>query len=426
MNLSADDLWVMATAALCAASCAIPGVFLVVKREALIADALSHAILPGIVLGYMLSGTRDPFIMLLGAGVAGLAATLMTSMIHRLRIAPHDAGLGIVFTTFFACGVLILSAVARNVDLDPGCVLYGLIEFIPFHTWRIGGIDVPRAFIILLGIFVFNLLLATLFVKELTITIFDPFLANTLGFNTKILSYGLTTIVTITVVGSFEAVGSIVVVSMFITPAATAALLSHRLVSMQYLAIVFGTLSAVFGYLAALSYNTTVAGMMSVVAGLFFVGAVFLSPQQGVIPTLLRRVRLRFTIASDDIRGMLFRWHEVVGVELRKPLHDTDIIAALRSPLLARCALRFLCNHGDIIRVTDGSLRLTERGKVEAAALVRSHRLWETYLAKHLGLPLDHVHAASERTEHFIGRALARDIAREVASDTDPHGKEIP
>jgi hypothetical protein len=229
-----------------------------------------------------------------------------------------------------------------------------------------------------------------------------------------------------TAVGSFEAVGSIVVVSMFITPAATAALLTHRLASMIFLAIFFGTLSAVCGYLAALVYNTTVAGMMSVVAALFFVGAALLSPQQGVIPALLRRVRLRFTIASDDIRGMLFRWHEVVGMELRKPLHDSDIIAALRSPLLARCALKILSTNGDIIRVADGSLRLTERGKVEAAALVRSHRLWETYLAKHLGLPLDHLHTASERTEHFIGRALARDIAHDVDSKTDPHGKDIP
>jgi manganese/zinc/iron transport system permease protein len=426
MNLSPDDLWVMATAALCAASCAIPGVFLVVKREALVADALSHAILPGIVLGYIISGSREPLIMLIGAGIAGLAAMTMTTLLQRLRIARHDAGLGIVFTSFFAVGVLLLSAVARNVDLDPGCVLYGLIEFIPFHTWTVGGIDVPRACIILLGIFSLNVVLVTLFAKELTIAFFDPFLAHTLGFNPRALSYGLMATVTITAVGSFEAVGSIVVVSMFITPAATAALLTQRLSKMIYLAVCMGILSAIAGYLGALSYNTTVAGMMSIVAAILFGGAMLLSPQQGILSTLIRRTTLRFRIASDDIRGMLFRWHEVVTIEHPKPLRDRDIITALRSPLLARVALRILYNNGDIIRSADGSLRLTERGKVEAAALVRSHRLWETYLAKHLGLPLDHLHAASERTEHFIGRALARDIARDVESSTDPHGKEIP
>ena len=213
---------------------------------------------------------------------------------------------------------------------------------------------------------------------------------------------------------------------MFIAPAATAYLLTRRLAPMVALAVVMGCLSAWMGYLGALRFNTSVAGMMSVSAGGLFAVALFLAPQQGLLASLLRRGALRYQITLDDIRGILYRWHEVVGDAQQEPLRSQDIFAALGSTLTVWIALRSLILRGEVCRVSDASLRLTERGKVEAATLVRSHRLWESYLAKHLGLPLDHLHAPSERTEHYIGRALARDIERDVARITDPHGKEIP
>jgi manganese/zinc/iron transport system permease protein len=421
-----EDLWIIATCACCAVACSVPGVFLMLRRSSMLGDAVSHAILPGLAVAFIISGSREPFIMVVGALAAGLLTSFLSSLLHRTTIIKEDSSLGVVFTTFFAVGVILIGMVARQVDLDPGCVLYGLAEFTPFDTIRVGGYYVPRSFVWLSLNLIGNVALVTVFYKELKLSTFDPGLATTLGFNVSAIHYALMTCVTITAVAAFEAVGSILVVSMLITPAAAAYLLSNRLSGVLFLAALLGACSAVFGYGGALYLNTSVAGMMSVTSGAMFVLALLFSPSHGYVRKVLVRGRMQQQIARDDILGMLFRWHEVVGKEERQPLHLSEITAALDRGMLTRFALRSLERSGDVVQLRDGSLRLTERGIVEASALVRSHRLWETYLAKHLGLPIDHLHDASERTEHFIGRALAREIEQEVSAAKDPHGRTIP
>jgi manganese/zinc/iron transport system permease protein len=305
-------------------------------------------------------------------------------------------------------------------------VLYGLVEFSPFDTVRIFSLDLPRSFVVLSIIALVNAALVALFFKELTISTFDHQLASTLGFNPRLLDYALMVMVTITAVASFEAVGSILVVSMLITPAAAAYLLSTRLSHIILLAVLIGASSAVGGYAGALSLNTSVAGMMSVVAAVLFVAALLFSPTDGVIKNRMNSLMLRYRIYRDDILGMLYRWHEVVGRDRRNPLASTDIVSALGTSPLVRLALLSLRRNGEIVTSNAGALHLSERGMVEAAALVRSHRLWEAYLAKHLGLPKDHLHEPSERTEHFIGRALARELQEDLSTSKDPHGRSIP
>ncbi len=426
VNFSTDELWVIATAAVCAIACAIPGVFLMLKRASLLGDAVSHAILPGLAIAFIVSGSRNPIIMMLGALAAGILTASFSTWLRSIRVIKQDAALGIVFTSFFALGVILISWAARQVDLDPGCVLYGLVEFSPFDTVRIFSLDLPRSFVVLSIIALVNAALVALFFKELTISTFDHQLASTLGFNPRLLDYALMVMVTITAVASFEAVGSILVVSMLITPAAAAYLLSTRLSHIILLAVLIGASSAVGGYAGALSLNTSVAGMMSVVAAVLFVAALLFSPTDGVIKNRMNSLMLRYRIYRDDILGMLYRWHEVVGRDRRNPLASTDIVSALGTSPLVRLALLSLRRNGEIVTSNAGALHLSERGMVEAAALVRSHRLWEAYLAKHLGLPKDHLHEPSERTEHFIGRALARELQEDLSTSKDPHGRSIP
>ncbi len=425
-NLSIDELWVIATAAVCAIACAIPGVFLMLKRASLLGDAISHAILPGLAVAFMVSGSRNPIVMMFGALIAGILTASLSTSLRSLRVIKEDAALGIVFTSFFALGVILISWTARSVDLDPGCVLYGLVEFSAFDTVQIFSLDVPRSFVNLSIMAVINAFLVTVFFKELTIAIFDRQLAATLGLYPRLLNYALMVLVTITTVASFEAVGSILVVSMLITPAATAYLLSTRLSHIIILAVLIGVCSAVGGYAGALSLNTSVAGMMSVIAALFFVAALLLSPTDGVIKNRINALTLRYRIYRDDIMGMLYRWHEVVGRDRRNPLNSSDIGSAFGSSPLVKLALWSLRRKGEIVVSPGGSLHLSERGLVEAAAVIRSHRLWEAYLAKHLGLPEDHLHESSERTEHFIGRALARELQEDLSTSKDPHGRSIP
>jgi manganese/zinc/iron transport system permease protein len=426
INLSTDELWVVATAAVCAIACAIPGVFLMLKRSSLLGDAVSHAILPGIAVAFIVSGSRNPIIMMLGALVAGLMTASLSAYLKTLRIIKEDAALGIVFTSFFALGVILISWAARSVDLDPGCVLYGLVEFSPFDTVKIFQLELPRSFMTLSIIALVNAALVTIFFKELAIATFDPQLASTLGFNPRLLEYALMIVVTITAVASFEAVGSILVVSMLITPAATAFLLSSRLSHILLIAIALGVSSAIGGYAGALALNTSVAGMMSVVGAVLFVVAIVVSPTSGVIKTHYSAALLRYRIHRDDILGMLYRWHEAGGRDRHTPLTSLDIGGALGHSPLVKLALWSLRRDGEIVTSREGALHLSERGLIDAAAVVRSHRLWEAYLAKHLGLPKDHLHELSERTEHFIGRALARELQDDLSTSKDPHGRTIP
>lgn len=424
--LSADEIWVVATCAVCAFACAIPGVFLILSRSSLLADGISHSALAGIGTAFLLSHSRSPLFMLTGALTAGLLTAWLTSAITKARVIKPDAALGVVFTTLFAIGVIIISSVAREVDLDPGCVLYGLPEFIPFDTITLLSIEVPRAFLWLFGVFVINTLLCGLFWKELTISTFDKQLARALGFYPTRVHYGLLTCVAVTIVLSFEALGSIVVISMLITPAAAAYIISDKLIRIIALACVLGGLSAIVGFYGALAVNSSVAGMMSVSAGIFFIAALCFAPHRGIVPLFLSQTILSYRIVRDDILGLLFRWHEATIQQPIPPLTKHTLVEEINRPLVIKLALFSLSIRGDILAAPDGSLRLSERGLVEAKALIRSHRLWEAYLAKHLPLPMDHLHAPSERTEHFIGRALARDIAEEIESQKDPHGKIIP
>lgn len=419
LNLSSTDLWIIATAAACALACSLVGSFLILRRQALIGDAVSHSILPGLAMAFIITGSRSPMPMLLGAICAGVGSAFLTTLLsHRLRI-DNDASMGIVFTTFFAVGVILITATARIVDLDPGCVLYGLLEFSPFDTISIGGYEMPRAFVWLSVMFIVNLLAITIFFKELVLHAFDPHFATTLGFSSKALHYVFMTLVTATAVASFEAVGSIIVISMLITPGATAFLLTRRVSTLLVTACVLSLISAVAGYLLALHFNTSVAGMMSVVSGLLFALAVVCSPRQGVLRQAYVTFFIRLQIATEDLLGTLYRRAER-GLA---PLSGRDIV---QNRFLTLLALRKLTRR-DILTVSaDDSLVLTPAGLVEAASIVRSHRLWESYLAKNLPLPADHLHSPSEVAEHYTDTTMAKELAKEVAQNVDPHGREIP
>ena len=278
-----DDLWTIAVASCCSISCGVLGCFLVLRRLSLLGDAISHAILPGLALAFILSGTRSPAAMLAGAMCVGLLTALVSGALHRWGRVPEDASMGVVFTTLFAGGVMLVTVAARDVDLDPGCVLYGLIEFAPFDTLAIAGAQIPRSFVWLGASMAINIGLIAVFYKELKIACFDPALATTLGISATLVHYGLMTAVTATAVASFEAVGSILVVAMLVAPGATAQLLTDRLARMLWWAGAVALLSAVGGYVLAVYFNTSVAGMIATVSLGLFVAAAVGAPTHGVI-----------------------------------------------------------------------------------------------------------------------------------------------
>jgi manganese/zinc/iron transport system permease protein len=231
------------------------------------------------------------------------------------------------------------------------------------------------------------------------------------------------TLVAVTAVASFEAVGSILVVAMLIVPAATAHLLTDRLLLMVVYSAGVGIGSSVLGYWAASVWNTNIAGMMTVAAGFLYGLAVFFSPRYGICSKVVQNVRMSLRVLREDLLAMLYRVEEI---DATKQLSAAEATAAVDGGWLARFALRRMEQNGRILRHGD-ALQLTEQGRQAARQLVRTHRLWETYLVQQLGMPSDHVHEPAHRVEHFIDEHLRQEIESEVDTDgPDPHGREIP
>jgi manganese/zinc/iron transport system permease protein len=275
--LTADDLWTMATAVLASVACGLVGCFLVLRRLSMLGDTISHAVLPGIAGAFLLTGTRDVLPMLLGATVVGVATALLSSGLDRWARVDRDAAMGVTFTTFFAMGVVMISLAARQVDLDPGCVLYGLLEFVPFDTVTLAGMQVPRAAAWLGTALVVDALLVVAFLKQLRACSFDPAHAASLGLRVGLVHMGVMAAVAANTVVAFEAVGSILVVAMLVAPGATARLWTDRLTPMLWLACAIAASTAVVGYLAALELNTSVAGMIATLSMVGYLGSIALT-----------------------------------------------------------------------------------------------------------------------------------------------------
>lgn len=414
-----DDLWVAGTAVLCCVACALPGCFLVLRRMALLGDAISHAILPGLALAFLFTQSRAPLPMLLGALVVGVLTAFLTSGLTRWARVPEDASMGVVFSTMFALGVILITWAARGVDIDPGCVLYGLIEFVPFDTFRVGPVEIPRSFAWLFVVLAVNAGLIGLFFKELRIVCFDATLATTMGISATVVHYGLMTLVAGTAVASFEAAGSILVVAMLVAPGATAHLLTDRLAPMLWISAAVAAASAILGYIGAVVLDTSVAGMIASVSLGIFVLAACLAPRHGVIAKQLRRLDLAVRIRAEDLLADMYRAYEG-GADAAR-----DASCSAASGLLGRLACRRLRRRG-LVKVQGPRLTATPAGLGVAQRLVRAHRLWETFLADRLGRDPGLVHEGAHRAEHFLSDEIQDLLEAEEPAALDPHGKPIP
>ncbi len=431
------DGWIILVGVLSACSCTLLGNYLVLRKMSLMGDAISHAVLPGLAIAFLVSGSRSALPMLFGAIAAGALTTVLTEAVVRFGKVEQGAAMGVVFSVLFALGLILIRQAADHVDLDPGCVLYGNIAQIPLDAF---GETLPPAAINLLIVMALNLLCVGLFYKELKITTFDPELASALGINAQVVHYGLMILVAITTVANFESVGSILVIAMLIVPAAAAHLLTERLGSMILVSLVIAAASAVIGHILAafgpgwlgIAAATNTSAMIAVVAGAFLFVAILAAPQHGAISRLYHRLALRRSIVQEDILGLLHRLHEMAPAQLR-PVGRQDVVLAVGDTLLSRRGLRALERRGYIESAGEGRGRRADRiclsaaGLAAASGLVRSHRLWEAYIAKHFELPLDHLHFSAERAEHFITPAMRQELSADLTGpQRDPHGKEIP
>ncbi|MBL0869632.1 MAG: metal ABC transporter permease [Phycisphaerales bacterium] len=430
MSITAAEWWMIVTAVLACVPCALLGALLVLRRMALLGDAISHAVLPGIVGAFILSATRNPYAMLAGAMVTGLLTAWFTSLFSRYGRVSEDASLGVVFTTMFALGVVMLRFVPRGVDMDPSCVLYGLLEFTGLRMVEpVAGLRVPEAAALLAPVAVVAVLFVTVFFRRIRLISFDPALARSLGISVGLLSAALLTLTAASVVASFQAVGSILVVAMLVTPGATAQLLTTRLWTMLVLSCVLAITAAVGGCLIAIHVDSSAAGWIGVFSGVQFALAAIFSPGQGLLLKRLRALALRVRIEREDLLATMYRREELrTGQRVDLPDTSVDRMPKRRSliTVLARRSLR----RGKLLLSRGKEVELTSAGRAAAAELVRRHRLWERFLSDNLALPLDHLHEPAHRLEHFADpERLAPVEGMDVNGaqpHVDPHGRPIP
>jgi manganese/zinc/iron transport system permease protein len=309
------DLPAMLAALLATTACALLGNFLVLRRQSLMGDAISHAVLPGIVLGFLVAGTRATWPMLAGAALAGILAAILIELVRRYGRLDAGTAMGVVFASFFAAGVVLIERAALGaIDLDADCVLYGQLEDILWlapsgwasllepAVW----LAMPREVVTLAGTLAVVVAALRLFWKELVMTSFDPELADALGFRVRLVDLGLMVLVAAVAVAAFEAVGSILVIAMFICPAAAARLCTDRLHRQVALSVGAAVVAALGGYAAAVFLPPALghdgallaSGMIATVSGLLLGVALLAAPRYGL---MARRRRLRLAGASGTM-----------------------------------------------------------------------------------------------------------------------------
>ena len=421
--VSVDLLPVMA-AVFAAVSCGILGNFLVLRRLSLMGDAVSHSVLPGLVIAFIVAGSRAPGVMFLGAAIAGVATVALVEVVKRVGRVDPGAAMGVVFSVLFALGVVLIEqAAARHVDLDADCVLYGQLEtlfWVPPQSWSAFWAPetltmVPAGVWTLMGMTIVAVVFVVALFKELRIAAFDGALATTQGFHAGFLHALLMVLVAAATVASFEAVGSILVVAMLVCPAATARPLTDRLHSQIIVSVAVAIVSAVGGYIAATAVpaafgadSINAAGSIAVVSGIIVVTAALASPSHGVIAKAIAHRRLSRSMGIDDVVATVYRAEEAGAPSVTR--------ATLRGP---HGAVADAVGRGLVQESTPGAFSLTETGRAAAADVVRRHRLWESYLVREAGMAPDHVHDVAEQLEHLP-------VAPARTGDEDPHGKPIP
>lgn len=308
--MMSPELEIQIIAVIVAVACSLPGVFLVLRKMAMMSDAITHTILLGIVIAFFMTNSLSSPFLIIGAAFMGVITVFLTEGLNNTKLVSEDSSIGVVFPLLFSIAILIISKYAGNVHLDTDSVLLGELAFAPFDRFKPFGIDIGAKAIYLMGtILILNLTFVIVFFKELKIATFDPALAAVLGFSPALMHYSLMTLVSLTVVGAFESVGSILVIAFMIGPAVTAYLITEDLKKMIIISGVIGALNGILGYQFASYFDVSIAGSMALMTGLVFMLVFMFSPSKGFLSIYKRRKAQRIEFAGISLLFHLYN-HE--------------------------------------------------------------------------------------------------------------------
>ena len=304
------DLEIQLIAIIVAVACSLPGVFLVLRKMSMMTDAITHTILLGIVIAFFMTESLTSPLLIVGATIMGVITVFLTEVLNSTRLVSEDSAIGIVFPLLFSIAIIIISKYAGSVHLDTDSVLLGELAYAPFDRITLFGKDMgPKAIYTMGTILVLNLIFIIGFFKELKIVTFDSALATILGFVPSFIHYSLMTLVSVTAVGAFESVGSILVIAFMIGPPVTAYLLTDDLKWMIVLSALIGAINAVSGYQLAAYFDVSIAGSMAVMTGVVFLLVFVSAPKKGFLTIIRRRNSQKFEFAQKSLLFHVFN-HE--------------------------------------------------------------------------------------------------------------------
>jgi manganese/zinc/iron transport system permease protein len=356
--MTSAQLEIQLIASLVAIACAIPGTFLVLRKMALISDAISHSILPGLVIGFFITHDLGSPLLIIMAALSGVVTVVLVEFIQKTKLVKEDTAIGLVFPAMFSIGVILISKNANDIHLDTDVVLLGELAFAPFDRFLLDGIDLgPKSLWTIGVILLITLSLLFAFFKELKISTFDAGLATALGFSPVVLHYGLMSVASVTTVGAFDAVGAILVVALMIAPAATAYLLTDNLKKMLLLSVFFGVFSAIAGYWLAHWLDASISGSMTTVLGFVFLLVYLFAPKRGLISVLYRNKQQQIEVSL-----LTFLLHLNNHTEKRERhinhLNEHINWQKVRSKSVVDLALR-----NNMITIVEDIISLTGKGK---------------------------------------------------------------
>ncbi|CAK7034216.1 metal ABC transporter permease [Tissierella sp.] len=345
-----------------AVACSLPGVFLVLRKMSMMSDAITHTILLGIVIGFFMTNSLTSPFLIVGAALMGVFTVFLTEMLNSTKLVSEDSAIGIVFPLLFSIAIIIISRYAGSVHLDTDSVLLGELAFAPFDRMRIFGVDIGAKSMYSMGIIlIINLLFVIIFFKELKIVTFDPALATVLGFSPALIHYSLMTIVSITAVGAFESVGSILVIAFMIGSPVTAYLLTDDLKNMLILSGLIGGLNGILGYQLASILDVSIAGSMALMTGIVFLLVFIFSPRRGLLTTINRRKRQRIEFAGKSLMFHLYNHEGKEDEDLESGIHTIEKHLQWNEQFL-KSIIKELKGK-EKIYVEDGIIKLTESGR---------------------------------------------------------------
>lgn len=395
------------------------GSFMVLRRMSLMGDALGHALLPGICVAFMLTGAKELVPTFLGALFSGLLGVLLIGWIVRYSRIASDAAMGMILSSFFGLGVILLTRIQKQGLGDQS----GLDKFLFGQAAALNQGDVLTLLIVTLA----TLVVLFLFVRELTLVSFDENFAFSVGIRTGLVQNLLMILTAVAVVASIQAVGVVLVSAILIIPPVTAYLLVKRVGSLLFLGALFGLAAGFAGaFLSFMGPSLPTGPFMVVAAAFFFLLAFLFSPTHGLVVRFVRqRERRRRTQRENVLKSI---YHLFEQDQFRKEHITMESLAAFRNETLHEVWRRVSdLARKKWIRREQGRIAFTAEGEKRARGLVRRHRLWELFLVREAQLPPDHVHVDAEELEHVLPSDVIAEL--EAALDyakTDPHGKPIP